>query len=196
MTNAAKSIISPPIAHPEVRNFAEAKVNLPQDAVQARRDKINELRDRLARWMKEHPDCGIAKSYHSGSLAKGTALRVSSDADLALYIRHNGPRRANRELSEWIAERLRKAYPQMAPEQIQPEEFSVKIIFKTAGIDVDVVPVFYASTGVTAPPPRCRPVSAGRRCAWLARWPTSASHLVSSRMTEPNCSSQRSTSRL
>lgn len=143
MTNAAKSIISPPIAHPEVRAFAEAKVNLPQDAVQARRDKINDLRDRLARWMKDHPDCGIAKSYHSGSLAKGTALRVSSDADLALYIRHDGPRRANRELSEWIAERLRKAYPQMAPEQIQPEEFSVKIIFKTAGIDVDVVPVFY-----------------------------------------------------
>lgn len=135
--------ITPPIDHNVILHFAETKVNLPQDAAKLRREKINDLRDRLAAWMKDHPDCGIVKSYHSGSLAKGTALRVSSDADLALYIRYAGPRKADHALSEWIADRLRKAYPQMSADQIQPEEFSVKITYKGAGIDVDVVPVFY-----------------------------------------------------
>lgn len=143
MTPPATKIISPPISHDVIRHFAETKINLPSDAAKARRDKINDLRDRLAKWMKVYPDCGIVKSYHSGSIAKGTALRTSSDADVVLYIRHTGPHKADRALSEWIAERLRKAYPQMSPEQIKPEEFSVKIIYKGAGFDVDVVPVFY-----------------------------------------------------
>lgn len=137
------TLISPPIAHADVRRFAEEKVNLPADVAKERRQKVNDLRDRLAKWMKDHPDCGFVKSYLSGSLAKGTALRTSSDVDVALYITYDGERKANRQLSNWIAERLRKAYPQMSPEQIEPQEFSVKIKFKEAVVDVDIVPVFY-----------------------------------------------------
>ncbi|MCZ7665670.1 MAG: CBASS oligonucleotide cyclase [Thermoleophilia bacterium] len=143
MPTPPSTLIDPPIAHADVRRFAEDKVNLPADIARERRQKVNDLRERLGKWMKDHPDCGLAKSYLSGSLAKGTALRTSSDVDVALYITYDGERKANRQLSNWIAERLRKAYPQMSPDQIEPQEFSVKIKFKEAGVDVDIVPVFY-----------------------------------------------------
>lgn len=135
--------IAPPISHTDVRQFAEDRVNLPADIAKERRQKVNELRERLAKWMKDHPECGIAKSYLAGSLAKGTALKTSSDVDVALYINYDGEKKADRRLADWIAERLRKAYPQMKPEQIEPQEYSVKIKYKEAGIDVDIVPVFY-----------------------------------------------------
>lgn len=143
MTEATTPMIDPPILHEDVRRFGEDRVNLPADTAKARREKVNDLRDRLANWMKDHPECGIAKSYLSGSLAKGTALKISSDVDVALYITYDGERKADRNLAEWIAARLRQAYPQMKPEQIQPQEYSVKITYKEAGIDIDVVPVFY-----------------------------------------------------
>ncbi len=137
------TLIDPPIAHADVRQFAEDRVNLPAETAKDRREKVNDLREKLGRWMTDHPDCGIVKSYLSGSLAKGTALRTSSDVDVALYIRYDGERKADRQLAEWIAERLRKAYPQMNPDQIIPQEHAVKIIYKTAGIEIDIVPVFY-----------------------------------------------------
>lgn len=136
-------LISPPISQADLRRFANDKVNLPKEDADERRAKVRDLRDKLATWIKDNPDCGLVKSYISGSVAKGTALRTSSDVDLALYLKHDGERRASRELSEWIAAKLRKAYPQMAPEQIQPNEYSVTITYKGAGFDVDIVPVFY-----------------------------------------------------
>jgi predicted nucleotidyltransferase len=136
-------LISPPVAHADIRRFAEERINLHADIAKERRQKVNDLRERLARWMQDHPECGIAKSYLSGSLAKGTSLKNSSDVDVALYVNYDGEKKADRKLADWIAERLRKAYPQMKPDQIQPQDYSVKIRYKDAGIDVDIVPVFY-----------------------------------------------------
>jgi tRNA nucleotidyltransferase (CCA-adding enzyme) len=135
--------IAPPIEQSDIRRFAEDRVNLPADIAKERRQKVNELRGRLSKWMTDHPECGLAKSYLSGSLAKGTALKACGDVDVALYITYDGEKKADRKLADWIAERLRKAYPQMKPEQIEPQEYSVRIKYKEAGIDVDIVPVFY-----------------------------------------------------
>lgn len=104
------TLIAPPIGHSTNRQFAEDRVNLPADVAKERRQKVNDLRERLAKWMKDHPECGIAKSYLSGSLANGTALKTSSDVDVSLYINYDGEK-ADRRLVDWIAERLRKAYP-------------------------------------------------------------------------------------
>ncbi len=136
-------MISPPISHADIKRFAEDRVNLPSDIAKERRQKVNDLRDQMSRYMKEHPDCGIRKSYLSGSLAKGTALRVSSDVDVALYITYDGEKKFDSNLLNWIAERLRQAHPQMAADQIKPKTYSVGIEYKSAGIEVDVVPVFY-----------------------------------------------------
>jgi len=135
--------IAPPISHADVRRYGDDRVNLPAETAKERRTKVNELRERLARWMEEHPACGIVKSYLSGSLAKGTALKTCSDVDVALYIDYDGEKKADGKLADWIAERMRRAYPQMKPEQIEPQEYSVKIKYKEAGIEVDVVPVFF-----------------------------------------------------
>ncbi|OAB59715.1 hypothetical protein AY599_07795 [Leptolyngbya valderiana BDU 20041] len=142
MPNTPQSLIDPAVTHTTVRQFAEDKVNLPSETAKKRREKVNDLRERLANYLKEHPDCGIVKSYQSGSLRKGTALKTGSDVDVAVYIKSNGDMRVNRELLEWIAERLRKAYPTMKPEQIQPKTYSVGIEYRDAGIEIDVVPVF------------------------------------------------------
>lgn len=135
--------IDPPITHADIRRFAEDKVNLSADIARERRQKVNELREMLAKYMKDHPTCGITKSYLSGSLAKGTALKTCSDVDVALYIRYDGEKKVDTRLLNWIAERLRKAYPQMSANQIKPKTYSVGIEYNTAGIEIDVVPVFY-----------------------------------------------------
>lgn len=142
-TTIRDPLIAPPIQHSTVRQFCEDRINLPADAAKERRGKVHDLRERLAKWMKENPDSGLVKSYLSGSLAKGTALKNSSDVDVALYVKYDGEKKADRRLADWIAERLRRAYPQMKPEQIEPQEYSVKIKYKEAGVDVDIVPVFY-----------------------------------------------------
>jgi len=136
-------LISPPIAHADIRRFAETRVNLPADTAKERRKKVNVLREQLTRYMEDHPNCGIAKSYLSGSLAKGTSLSIGSDVDVALYITFDGEKKVDRKLLDWIAERLRKAYPQMTADQIKPKTYSVGIEYRSAGIEIDVVPVFY-----------------------------------------------------
>lgn len=137
------NLISPPISQADIRRFGEERVNLPADIAKKRREHVRGFRERLDKWIKENPDSGLVKSYLSGSLAKGTALSVSSDVDVALYVRYEGDRKTDRKFVEWIAERIRKAFPQMAPEQIEPQEFSVKVTFRGAGVDIDIVPVFY-----------------------------------------------------
>jgi len=137
------SLISPPISNADIRCFAEERVNLDQDTARERREKVGQLREQLTRYMKDHPSCGLAKSYLSGSLAKGTALKTCSDVDVALYIAYEGEKKVDATLLNWIAERLRKAYPQMSADQIRPKTYSVGIEYKTAGIEIDVVPVFW-----------------------------------------------------
>lgn len=143
MPTQSSTLIDPPIAHADIRRFAEDRVNLPAEIAKERRQKVNDLRERLGKWMNEHPDCGLTKSYLSGSLAKGTALKTCSDVDVALYIAYDGERKVDSKLLNWIAERLRRAYPQMSPDQIKPKTYSVGIHYKTAGIEIDMVPVFY-----------------------------------------------------
>ena len=141
MTNTSSSLISPPIDQSDIRQFGEDRVNLPADIAKSRRETVNNMRERLAGWMKDHPEYGLVKSYLSGSLAKGTALKIPSDVDVALYIKYGGERRADRKLTEWIAERIRKAFPRMSLDKIEPQEYSVKVTFKR--VDIDIVPVFY-----------------------------------------------------
>ena len=143
MPTQPSAIIAPPITHTDIRRFSEERVNLDQDTARERREKVGQLREQLARYMKDHPTCGLAKSYLSGSLAKGTALKTCSDVDVALYITYDGEKKVDVRLLNWISERLRKAYPQMSADQIKPKTYSVGIEYKTAGIEIDVVPVFY-----------------------------------------------------
>lgn len=80
----------------------------------------------------------------SGSLAKGTALRSLNDIDVACYISGADAPHDINELLNYLAERLRKAFPNFKPEQVKPQTYSVTVSFAGSGLDVDVVPILYA----------------------------------------------------
>ena len=54
----------------------------------------------------------------SGSIAKGTALRSLNDIDLACYISGADTPQDVAELLDYLAERLRKAFPNFSPDQV------------------------------------------------------------------------------
>jgi tRNA nucleotidyltransferase (CCA-adding enzyme) len=119
-------------------------VNLKREDVKEGREQVHRLREKLDKFISEHPDYGLVKMLLSGSLAKGTALKTINDIDVALYVKASEAPTKESELLEWIAMRLRKAYPQMAPEQIAPVTHCVRISFRGTGLDVDVSPVHYS----------------------------------------------------
>lgn len=124
--------------------FAEERVNLPQEKAKEYRDQAQRLQDKLSGYLADHPDFSLKRMMLSGSLAKGTALRSLNDIDVAVYISGSEAPRDTRELLDYLAERLRKAFPNFSPEQVKPQTYSVTVSFRGSGLDVDVVPVLYA----------------------------------------------------
>lgn len=113
-------------------------------------DKANEyraqarrLREKLNGYLDEHPDFTLKKMMLSGSLAKGTALRSLNDIDVACYISGVDAPSDIAALLEYLAERLRKAFANFSPDQVQPQTYSVTVSFRGSGLDVDVVPILY-----------------------------------------------------
>ena len=79
----------------------------------------------------------------AGSLAKGTALRSLNDIDVACYISGADAPHDVTSLLNYLAERLRKAFPNFSPDQVKPQTYSVTVSFRGSGLDVDVVPILY-----------------------------------------------------
>jgi len=46
-------------------------------------------------------------------------------------------------LLDYLAERLRKAFPNFSADQVKPQTYSVTVSFRGSGLDVDVVPILY-----------------------------------------------------
>ena len=131
------------VDHGDITRFAQDRVNLPRDKASEYRAQARRLREKLDGYLSENPDFTLKKMLLSGSLAKGTALRSLNDIDLACYI--SGPDTPNdvAELLEYLAERLRKAFPNFSPDQVHPQTYSVTVSFRGTGLDVDVVPILY-----------------------------------------------------
>lgn len=131
------------VGHSDILRFAEERVNLPQDKAQEYRAQARRLRERLEGYLDDHPDFTLRKMLLSGSLAKGTALRSLNDIDVACYISGVDAPQSVDKLLTYLAERLRKAFPNFSPEQVQPQTYSVTVSFRGSGLDVDVVPILY-----------------------------------------------------
>ena len=123
--------------------FAQDKVNLPRDKANEYRAQARRLRERLEAYLAEHEDFSLKKILLSGSLAKGTALRSLNDIDVACYISGADAPQDVTALLDYLVERLRKAFPNFSPEQVQPQTYSVTVSFRGSGLDVDVVPILY-----------------------------------------------------
>jgi len=131
------------VGHSEIAAFAQDKVNLPKDKADEYRAQARRLREKLDGYLREHPDFTLKKMLLSGSLAKGTALRSLNDIDVACYVSGADAPKDVQVLLDYLAERLRKAFPNFSPDQVQPQTYSVTVSFRGTGLDVDVVPILY-----------------------------------------------------
>ncbi len=131
------------VGHAEIAKFAIDKVNLPKDKADKFRTQARNLREKLKCYLKEHPDFALRKMLLSGSLAKGTGLRTLNDIDVGCYISGSDVPSDIDDLMEYLAERLRKAFPNFKPEQVQPKTYCVTVSFAGTGLDVDIVPILY-----------------------------------------------------
>jgi tRNA nucleotidyltransferase (CCA-adding enzyme) len=143
-TQAAKIPFSTAqIGHADIGAFADDCVNLKREDAKEYREQVGRLRDKLDRYAADHPEYGLVKTMLSGSLAKGTALKTLNDIDVAFYVKAEKTPSAEPDLLNWLAARLREAYPQMKPDQIKVNQHSVCITYAVSGLSVDVVPVQY-----------------------------------------------------
>lgn len=131
------------VDHKEIASFAHNKVNLPQDKANRYRAQARQLREKLENYLNEHPDFTLKKMMVSGSLAKGTALRTLNDIDIACYVSGVDAPSDVPKLLDYIAEKLRKAFPNFTPDQVKPQTYCITVSFKGTGLDVDIVPILY-----------------------------------------------------
>lgn len=131
------------VSHNDIAQYAKDKVNLPKDWADEYREQAGRVRKKVTDYLSEHEDYTLKKILLSGSLAKGTALRDLNDIDMACYIKCSETPNDTRDLMEYLAERLRKAFPNLKPEQVRANTYSVTISFSGTGLDVDVVPIIY-----------------------------------------------------
>jgi len=132
------------IDHNDIARFADERVNLKSEDAAELREQVWRLRDRLEDYIKENPDFELRKMLLSGSLAKGTALKSLNDIDVACYISSDLAPRSISDLINWLADRLRTAFPNFKPEQVKRNKFSVTVSFIGTGLRVDVVPILYS----------------------------------------------------
>lgn len=131
------------VDHREIARFAQMRVNLPKDRAQVYRAQARRLRERLESYLAENPNFTLRKMQLSGSLAKGTALGSLNDIDVACYISGADAPTDVAELIEYLAGRLRTAFPNFNSDQVRPQTYSVTVSFRGTGLDVDVVPILY-----------------------------------------------------
>lgn len=131
------------VDHKDLLRFAEDRVNLPKDKADEYRAQANRLGERLQGYLNEHPDFSLKRIQIAGSLAKGTALKTINDIDMGCYISGASAPTQISALLEYLAERLRKAFPNFSPDQVTPNTYSVTVSFRGSGLDVDVVPILY-----------------------------------------------------
>jgi hypothetical protein len=131
------------VEHKHIRDFAADRVNVKRDDLTEYRAQANRLREKLEKYIGEHPDYGLVKMRGAGSVAKGTALKTINDMDLAVYVKCSEAPTQEVELLSWMAARLREAYPNHPPDKINPGVHAVTISFSGSGLDVDVAPVLW-----------------------------------------------------
>lgn len=131
------------VDHADIAGFAKDKVNLPKEWADEYREQAWRLGSKLEGYIADHPDFNLKRMMLSGSLAKGSALRNLNDIDMACYIMGSDAPKDISALIEYLAEKLRKAFPNFKPEQVKPQTYSVTVSFIGSGLDVDVVPILY-----------------------------------------------------
>jgi tRNA nucleotidyltransferase (CCA-adding enzyme) len=134
----------PHITHDTLASYAVQRVNLPSADAQKYRKQVRNLREQLEKKIAADPDYGLVKMLHSGSVRKGTALKTTSDMDIAVYVEADtAPTGSDRELISWMKDRLREAFPHLNDNQFEEQDHCVTLTFVGSGLSVDAAPVIY-----------------------------------------------------
>lgn len=135
------------VTHAHLATYASEKVNVPPEKAKARRSQTAHLRSRLDSYIAAHPDYDLVKMRASGSVAKHTAIRGSSDTDVAAYVRAaalGGVEVDESQLLEWLWERCIEVYGATKDaEDFQISRHAVGITMRGSGLKIDVAPVLY-----------------------------------------------------
>lgn len=135
------------VTHRTLAGFAADKVNVPKAVAKSRRDQVAHLRSRLDVYIANHPDYDLVKMRAAGSVAKHTAIKSSSDTDVAAYVRASSVGGVHAEeagLLQWLCDRCVEVYG--ATKDVGDFEISqhaVAITMKGSGLKIDVAPVLY-----------------------------------------------------
>jgi len=113
------------VDHSDIATFATEKVNLPKQKSDEYRAQARRLREKLEGYLSEHPDFTLRKIMLSGSLAKGTALRTLNDIDVACYISGAEAPSDVPKLLNFLADKLRSAFPNFNSDQVKANTYSV-----------------------------------------------------------------------
>ena len=127
------------VDHNHIQRFADRVVNLKRENAHKYRQQVSRLRDKLKDFLETNPEFELEKILLSGSLAKHTALKSINDIDVAVYV-SSAPEDIG-DLMAWLASKLRTAFPNLKPDQVVVQNYSVKIQFRGTELDVDVVPI-------------------------------------------------------
>lgn len=133
------------VNHQVLAAFAASHVNVTKSELDSHRSQVRRLRDKLASYITDHPEYSLIKTVHSGSVAKGTALKSVTDMDVAAYLDASKvPSWKEHDLISEIAAVLRSAYgATKSADDFEEQAHSVKVHFHGSGLDIDVVPVIY-----------------------------------------------------
>lgn len=135
------------VTHADLAAFAVNKVNIPKEKAESRRNQVAHLRNRLESYIADHADYDLVKLRASGSVAKRTAIKSSSDTDVAAYVRAaavGGVKADETLLLEWLRDRCIEVYGATKDaEDFEISQHAVGITMKGTGLKIDVAPVIY-----------------------------------------------------
>jgi hypothetical protein len=83
------------------------------------------------------------KGRKSAGVVVHFAAAVYNDIDVACYISGADAPGDVPRLLNYLADKLRKAFPNFSPDQVKPNTYSVTVSFRGSGLDVDIVPILY-----------------------------------------------------
>lgn len=135
------------VTHRTLADFAVAKVNVPKEVAKSRRNQVAHLRSRLEVYIADHADYDLVKMRASGSVAKHTAIKSSSDTDVAAYVKASSVGGVDADeagLLQWLCDRCIEVYGATKDaEDFEISQHAVAITMKGSGLKIDVAPVLY-----------------------------------------------------
>jgi len=135
------------VTHSDLSTFAVKKVNVSPETAKSRRTQVAHLRTRLEAYIADHPDYDLVKMRGSGSVAKHTAIKSSSDTDIAAYVRAaavGGVNADETKLLDWLRDRCVEVYgAKKDASDFEISHHAVGITMHGTGLKIDVAPVLY-----------------------------------------------------